>query len=182
MNPAKFIRMLDFKLILSSLALICSLQGISSSNAQSSSSQKINLFTPDYAEMIAAPVADWEKLLTGAGEFNGIQTAEVIFGFKDDKSATLDTIRVLIPATDNENIKTLELFVGDAPAGPFKSAAKIEPVNLYMAKTHGWQEFKIAPVTAKNFKFKFTTENGSWVKVYKDGDKAGLQILGTLNP
>ena len=141
-----------------------------------------NLFVPEITELISAPVAQWEQLLTGGLEISGIQNAEVVFGFKDDKAATITGIRVLITQTDPENIKTLELFVSDSPTGPFKAAAKIEPANIYLAKTHGWQDFKINPVTAKNFKFKLATEHGNYVKVAKDGEKSGLQVIGTIKP
>ena len=146
--------------------------------------KKVDILTPEYAELITAPNEQWEKLLTGDFNRSTSESENAVYGFKGEKTATFDTVRIFIGETRNTNLKTLELLVGsDSPTGPFTSAGKVETQNIRMAKTGGWQEFKFAPVTAKYLKCKMTGHGASYVYVDKVGDAGkSLQILGQVNP
>lgn len=151
--------------------------------------KKVDILTPEYAELIMAPSERWEKLLTGeTGRAVSLWQGEsenAVFGFKDEKTATFDTVRVFIGETSSANIKSVEFLVSnDSPTGPFKSAGRTgETQNVRMMKTGGWQEFKFAPITARYLKCKITTHGSSEVYIYKVGDThKTLEILGVVNP
>jgi hypothetical protein len=142
--------------------------------------KKTNLLTSEYVELIAAPNDEWEKLLTEGAQPYANESDKAVYGFKGDKTATFDTVRIFIPATHDRNIKTLELLVAsDSPTGQFTSAGVFETQNIRMRD--GWQEFKFAPVTAKYLKCKMTAHNSDVVRIFKVGDTKSLQILGQVN-
>ncbi len=144
----------------------------------------MDILTTEYAELITAPNTMWEKLLVGGVDPQTGESENAVYGFKGDKTATFDTVRIFIGETTHSNIKTVELLVSaDSPTGPFTSAGKVETQNIRMAKTGGWQEFKFTPVTAKYLKCKMTAHDSSWVRISKVGDAGkSLQILGQVNP
>jgi hypothetical protein len=146
--------------------------------------KKVDILTAEYAELITAPNDKWEKLLVGDVDPYTSESENAVYGFKGDKTATFDTVRIYIGETDSNNIKSVELLVAsDSPTGSFKSACKVETQNIRMGKTGGWQEFKFAPVTAKYLKCKMTAHGGGWVRIRKMGDAGkSLQILGEVNP
>ena len=146
--------------------------------------KKVDILTAQYAELITAPNEKWERLLIGDVDPYTSESEIAVYGFKGDRTATFDTVRIYIGETSGTNIKTVELLVAsDSPTGPFKSAGKVETQNIRMAKTGGWQEFRFAPVTAKYIKCKMTAHESTWVRIPKVGDAGkGLQILGQVNP
>jgi Ca-activated chloride channel family protein len=147
--------------------------------------EKVDILTPEYAELIMAPHEQWERLLTGGDSITQPWNSEkAVFGFKGEKTATFDTVRIFIGETSDDNIKSLELLVSnDSPTGPFKSVGTFEPLNIRMHKTGGWQEFKFAPVTAKYLICKMTTYDTAQVRIPKVGNAhKGLEILGKVNP
>ncbi len=146
--------------------------------------KKVDILTAEYAELITAPNDKWEKLLLGDVDPYTSESEHAVYGFKGDKTATFDTIRIYIGETSASNIKSVELLVADdSPTGSFKSACRVETQNIRMAKTGGWQELKFAPVTAKYLKCKLTAHGSSWVRIRQIGDAGKtLQILGQVNP
>jgi hypothetical protein len=148
-------------------------------------SAKVDILTPEYAELIKAPKAEWEKLLTGkVRQASTEESEQAVFGFKNDKAASFDTLRLFIKETNQYNIKKLEIFTSrDSLKGPYQSVGTFEFENIRMIKTGGWQEVTFAPVTAKYFTFKITSYNGSWVDIPEDGDKGkGIQLMGRIIP
>ena len=141
---------------------------------------QVNLFTPGCSEVIAAPNKEWEKWLTTGKVSLYFGRGIGIFGFKGGKSATFDTVKVRILDTDGANIKTLELGVGESPAGPFRKVTSIEPLNLKLVKSDGWQEFKFQPVTAKFYSIKLTSVRTGVILCGPTGGKNSIQILGEL--
>jgi hypothetical protein len=143
--------------------------------------KKVDILTTEYAELITAPNAMWEKLLVGGVDPQTGESENAVYGFKGDKTATFDTVRIFIGETTHSNIKTVELLVSaDSPTGPFTSAGKVETQNIRMAKTGGWQEFKFTAVTAKYLKCKMTAHGSSWLRISKVGDAGKSLQIGDL--
>ncbi len=147
---------------------------------------KIDILTPEYAELIKAPQEAWQHLLDG--EVRNIEwkeSGEAVFGFKNERAATFDAVKVFIKESSDYNVKTLELlFSTGSHSGPFESAGTFEVENIRMMKTGGWQEFKFPPVTAKYVAFKMTSHStDSLMHILKDS-KSGksIQLMGQLNP
>ena len=107
-------------------------------------------------QLIAAPFAAWSSTIDGKEDsYVGVNAnTEAVFAFKDEKSATFDTVAVLIPSASNENLKDFELLVSDKPDGDFRSIGKFQTRNLRLMKSGGWQEFKFPAVTAKYVTFR----------------------------
>jgi VWFA-related protein len=143
-----------------------------------------DILTPQYAELVLAPSAKWEGLLTGSVELETRESEHAVFGFKGDRTATFDTVRICIQETHSTNIKSLEVLVSaDSPSGPFESVGTFQPQNVRIHKTGGWQEFTFAPVTARYVKLKATSGQGYYFRVDKiEGGGKSLQLLGKMEP
>jgi Ca-activated chloride channel family protein len=148
---------------------------------------KIDILTPEYAELIKAPQEAWQHLLDGGFDRNikWKESGDAVFGFKDERTATFDAVNVFINESSVHNVKTLELlFSTGSHSGPFASAGTFEVENIRMMKTGGWQEFKFPPVTAKYVAFKMISHSSdSLMHILKDS-KSGksIQLMGHLNP
>ncbi len=146
---------------------------------------KTDILTSEHAELIKAPEEAWQHLLDGEiSNLSGEDSGKVVFGFKDERPATFDTVKVFINESSSNNVKTLELlFSTVSHSGPFESAGTFEVENIRMMKTGGWQEFKFPPVTAKYVIFKMTVHNSSRLYIAKDSKLGkGIQLMGQLNP
>ena len=128
-------------------------------NAPATSS--INLLSPrNGGRLLVAPHQKWE-LLTDDEEqgYNFEQDEEGVWGFKDGRSAFLESFAILIKRTSNSNVREVELFYGnDDPYGKFESIGKFKTRNVLMVETP-YQEFTFAPVRAKYFKVLFLSNH-----------------------
>lgn len=146
--------------------------------------EELNILTEEYAEVISGPSDDYQQVLKGEFKLNIAGVGQTVLGFKDEATGTFDTIRIYIPSALGEYIKSIEVFSGDSPTGPFKSVVKTtETQNAKIFKTKGWQELKFSPVKAKYFQIHCTTHDfTNIVRVVKDGTQPGLQFIGHVNP
>lgn len=123
---------------------------------------KFNLLAADNGgHIVAAAKADWVKLIDSKEDtYLWVDDGEGIFAFKDDRPATFDTFAVLIPGSDDSNIKDFELFAGnDSSTGRFDSIGKFTTQNIRMFKSP-YQEFTFPPVKAKYLKVKALMSHG----------------------
>jgi len=142
-----------------------------------------DILTPKYAELVLAPSGQWEALLVGDVELKTSESEKAVFGFKGDRAATFDMLRICIQETQSRNINSLEILVSDSPSGPFESVGVFQPQNMRIHKTGGWQEFRFAPVTARYVVLKAASDQGAYFRVdkLKDGGKS-VQLVGTVGP
>ena len=111
-------------------------------------------------QLLAAPNDEWMKLNDGEDKRATTYSGAGVWGFKDGKPATFDSFEVLIPGSDQYNLKDFELFVGDeGPTGAFRSIGKFAAQNIKMMQSP-YQRFTFAPVTAKYLKVVFETDQG----------------------
>ena len=161
-------------------APIAASQGLSTASLVSGS---LNLLNPDDCEIIAAPSDRPALLLEGGFDLPTEELALAIYGFKDARPVTLTAVRIFINGRDDQAVKSVELLAADSPEGPFTSVLKVgETKNLKMFKTGGWQEFTFDPVRVTFFKINALAHNHKWVKIGKDGQKNGLQLIGQRAP
>jgi hypothetical protein len=144
----------------------------------SSQESRINLFTPGSgAEILIAPVEDWNASIDGkeGGESIDIIDAgivqEAVYGFANGQKVTFDMFCMLIPRTDERNVKEFELFYSnDSPSGGFQSIGKFQTQNIRLFKTP-YQEFSFPKVTAKYFKVRllsnYRADSPGWFNVYE---------------
>jgi hypothetical protein len=106
----------------------------------------------------------------------GVVGSWAVYGFKDEKTASFDTFKVLILGTESWNLKDFELLAGnDSPTGKFESIGKFQTQNVRFFKDP-YQEFKFPPVKARYLKVKVISSHGfSSVGVYE------FQLLGALD-
>jgi hypothetical protein len=111
--------------------------------------------------LVAAPSDDWLKLNDGAeARAATARGAEGVWAFKDGKPATFDTFEMLIPGTDQYNVKDFELLIGDeGPLGSFRSIGQFTTLNMKMMQAP-YQKFTFAPVTARYLKVVLKTDQG----------------------
>ena len=141
--------------------------------------RRTNLLSPDNGgQIVAAARADWARLIDG-DEDQGVWVdgGEGVFAFKDERPARFGTFAVLVPDTNDVNLKSFELFAGnDSPTGPFTSIGKFDTQNLRLFKSP-YQEFRFQPVTAKYLKVRSLAshrgDNGA-VRAYE------FQLFGDL--
>jgi len=121
----------------------------------------IDLLSPQNGgALLAAPNDDWARLNNGVAERAVPYAGEGVWGFKDGKPATFDRFEMLIPGTDQYNVKEFELFVGDeSPTGSFRSigSSTTENIKFMLAP---YQAFTFPPVTAKYLKVALQTDWG----------------------
>ena len=87
-------------------------------------------------QLLAAPNDEWMKLNDGAADRATTYAGAGVWGFKDGKPATFDMFEVLIPGSDQYNLKDFELLVGDeGPTGTFRSIGKFSTQNLKMMQS-----------------------------------------------
>lgn len=116
---------------------------------------RVNLLSSEHGgQVLAASTERWRDLIDGKEETYawGDNKGFGVYGFRDSKSALIDTFTLLVPSQSGYNIKDFELFVGNAePTGPFESIGRFSTQNLRLMP-NPFQEFKFAPVKAKYFK------------------------------
>lgn len=110
--------------------------------------------------LLGAPNDEWMKLNDGAEARATTYAGEGIWAFRDEKPATFDSFEVLIPATDQYNLRDFELLVADdSPTGPFRSIGQFAAANVKMMQSP-YQRFSFAPVTARYLKVVLKTDQG----------------------
>jgi TIR domain-containing protein len=105
----------------------------------------------------------------------GVVGSWAVYGFKDQKTASFDTFKVLILGAESWNLKEFELLAGnDSPTGKFEPIGKFQTQNVRFFKAP-YQEFKFPPVKARYLKVKVVSSHGfSSVGVYE------FELLGVL--
>jgi extradiol dioxygenase family protein len=121
----------------------------------------IDLLSPQNGgTILAAPNDDWAKLNNGLAERAVPYAGEGVWGFKDGKAATFSRFEMLIPGTDQYNVKEFELFAGDeSPTGSFRSIGRFTTENIKFMLAP-YQIFTFPPVTAKYLKVALQTDWG----------------------
>lgn len=125
-----------------------------SAQASAATRGRVNLLSAEHGgQLLVASSTDWNKLIDGKEDTYGwTQTGFGVFGFRDGRSAQIDTFTVFVPEQADHNMKDFELFVGNvSPTGPFESVGKFATLNMRMMQ-NPYQEFKFAPVKARYFK------------------------------
>ena len=141
-------------------------------NAAATVGQHINLLSSENGgQLVAAASEAWSHLIDGKDkEYANLTIGQSgVFAFKDERPATFDMFKILIPATSDYNIRAFELLKGnDSPTGKFESIGSFETQDLKLFKTP-YQEFPFAPVTAKYLKVKIlsTWKEGYPVTAYQ---------------
>jgi len=119
--------------------------------------------------VLVASSDDWAGTING--NEGGTQISyglgtSAVFAFKDERPATFDMFTMLIPGTQNNNVKEFELLQGnESPTGLFQSIGKFQTQNVKLFEKP-YQEFKFSPVTAKYLKVKILSTYDSphpWV-------------------
>jgi hypothetical protein len=126
--------------------------------------------------LVAAPNDEWSKLNDGETDRATTYDGEGIWSFKDGKPATFDSFEVLIPATDQYNLKEFELLAGDdGPLGQFRSLGVFATQNIKMMQAP-FQRFTFPPVTARYLKVVLRTDwGGGYIAGYE------FRLLGKLD-
>lgn len=116
---------------------------------------RVNLLAAEQGgQVLVASTERWRELIDGKEETYawGDNKGFGVYGFRDGKSALIDTFTLLVPSQSGYNIKDFELFVGNtSPSGPFESIGRFSTQNARLMQ-NPFQEFKFAPVKAKYFK------------------------------
>ncbi len=143
----------------------------------------IDLLSPQNGgTLLAAPNDDWGKLNNGVAERAVPYAGEGVWGFKDGKPATFDRFEMLIPMTDQYNVKDFELFVGDeGPTGSFRSIGTFTTQNIKFMQAP-YQAFRFPPVTAKYLKVALKTDWGGGYIAADDFRLYGQLAEGTAAP
>ncbi len=126
--------------------------------------------------LLAAPSDEWLKLNDGAEERATTYTGAAGWAFKEGKPATFDNVEVLIPATDQYNLKDFEVLVGDeGPLGAFRPVGQFTTQNIKMMQAP-YQRFTFPAVTARYLKVVFNTDHGGgYVAAHE------LRVHGTVD-
>ena len=115
---------------------------------------RVNLLLAENGgQVLVASTEKWKLLIDGKEDtYTWTETGFGVFGFRDGKTALIDTFTVLIPAQEDSNLKEFELFAGNtSPTGPFESLGRFNTQNMRMMQ-NPYQEFHFTPVKAKYFK------------------------------
>jgi hypothetical protein len=129
---------------------------------------RINLVAPENGgELLAAPDATWAAAVDGNEGtavtvfLDGAQRNEAVFGFKDARPATFDTVEVLIPGSTDTNIAQFELLTGsDDIDGRFESVEVFSTRNIRLVK-EPYQRFTFKPRTSRYVKFRVLKAHGA---------------------
>jgi len=126
--------------------------------------------------LVSAPNDEWSKLNDGKPDRATTYDGEGIWSFKDGKPATFDSFEVLIPGTDQYNLKEFELLAGDdGPLGQFRSIGVFSTQNIKMMQAPS-QRFTFPPVTARYLKVVLRTDwGGGYIACYE------FRLLGKLD-
>ena len=147
------------------------------------SSKRINLLAKEHGgQVVAAPNQAWGLLINDDAQNIGVsvnKSGPGVFAFKDERSATFDTFKVLIPGSNDRNLNEFELLAGnESPTGHFESIGTFRTQNVRLKSPY--QEFKFAPVKAKYLKvqplssYRGNLTENVWASI------SGFQLFGTL--
>lgn len=131
--------------------------------ANAAAKNRINLLSPrNGGRLLIASEQIWkayaDDLEQGA---RATLNEEGVWGFKDGRSALLESFTIFIPSASMTNVREVELFYSnDDPGGKFESIGKFSTRNALMLETP-YQEFKFAPVRAKYFKVRLVSNHQS---------------------
>jgi hypothetical protein len=134
-------------------------------------------------ELLAAPDGTWAATVDGNEGtaltiyLDGSRRNEAVFGFKDGRAATFDSVEVLIPDTSATNIAEFELLTAsDKIDGRFESVAVFRTRNILLVKER-YQRFPFKARTARFVKFRVLKAHAEltspWLFEWR--------LLGTLN-
>jgi len=137
----------------------------------------INLLAPENGgQLLLVPSYHWLETIDGKENAFWIG-GEAVYAFKDERQATFDTFTVLIPETQNYNVKEFELLAGnDSPTGRFEPIGRFQTQNIKFVK-QPYQEFKFPPVQARYLKVKILSSHGGTHEALA----YEVQLFGTLN-
>jgi hypothetical protein len=139
----------------------------------------INLVAPQNGgELITATHADWAKTVDGDENSHLWQgNTEAVFGFKDNRSATVAGVEVLVKGTSQYTVGEMEVLVSTSgPDGPFTLVQVVKPRNLLIVKER-YQRTTFTPRTARYVKVRV-------IKSHTANSTPALEewrLLGTLD-
>jgi hypothetical protein len=139
---------------------------------------RVNLLAAEQGgQVLVASSEQWKVLINGnEDDYVWTDTGFGVFGFRDGRTALIDTFALLIPKQADVNIKDFELFAGNAsPTGPFESIGRFSTQNMRMMQ-NPYQEFRFPPVKAKYFKFQPLRSHGDSATSYAHE----IQLFGEL--
>ena len=137
----------------------------------------IDLLAPaNGGTLLAAPNDDWAKLNDGKPDRAVPYAGEGVWGFKNGKPATFDRFEILIPGTEQYNVRQFELFAGDdGPTGQFRSLGVFNTQNVKFMQAP-YQAFTFPPTTAKYVKVALQTDwGGGYIAAYD------IRLFGTID-
>lgn len=139
---------------------------------------RVNLLSPEQGgKLLIASNERWNQVIDGKEDtYAWADEGFGVFGFRDGRSALIDTLTVLVPTQSGTNIKDFELLIGNtAPTGPFESIGKFSTQNMRMMQ-NPYQEFRFAPVKAKFLKLQSLRnhDNSTVSSLYE------IQLFGEL--
>lgn len=139
---------------------------------------RVNLLSAEQGgQVLAASSERWKEVIDGKEDtYAWADDGFGVFGFRDGRTALIDTLTVLVPKQSSNNMRDFELFVGDgAPTGPFQSIGKFSTQNMRMMQDP-YQAFSFAPVKAKYVKLQSLRahDNSTTCQLYE------IQLLGRL--
>lgn len=137
----------------------------------------VDLLSPaNGGSLVLSPSAEWAKLTDGSGGRAVPRVGEAVWRFKDSKPATFDRIDVLVPASNEYNLREFEVLAGDdGPTGAFRSLGTFSTVNTRMVESGGWQTFALPSTTARFVKIAFRKGFGEYIAGY------GLRLYGKVD-
>jgi TIR domain len=137
----------------------------------------INLLAPENGgQLLLVPSDHWLETIDGKENSVWI-SGEAVYAFKDERQATFDTFTVLIPETQNYNVKEFELLAGnDSPTGRFESIGRFQTQNIKFVK-QPYQQFTFPPVQARYLKVKILSSHAG----SRDALAYEVQLFGVLN-
>jgi hypothetical protein len=159
---------------------ISSAEGLQRAPAHAAPGPRINLLAPQNGgQVVVASNHGWIRTIDGnEHSYVYVDNGEGVYAFKDERPAIFDTFAVLIPQTNDYNLKDFELLAGnDSPTGRFESIGKFKTQNVKFFKSP-YQEFRFPEVKARYLKVKPLTNHR--------GDKGGVtvayqfQLFGTI--
>lgn len=123
---------------------------------------RVNLLSAEQGgQLLTASTEAWNQLIDGKEDVSiWVDAGFGVFGFRDGKTALVDTFAVLIPSQADANVKEFELLVSNTSAsGPFESIGRFNTQNMRVMQ-NPYQEFTFAPVKARYFKFQSLRSHG----------------------
>jgi hypothetical protein len=145
---------------------------------------RINLVAAENGgELLTADDALWKATVDGDEDtylwvpFYIGGKSQAVFGFKDGRSATFDTVEILIPGSGGNNVAEFELQrANDAIDGPFESIRVFKTRNMLILKER-YQRFTFPATTARFVRFRL-------LRAHADATSPYLyewRLLGALN-